>query len=139
MLALLIQLAVIITTATVTAVLFQKIGQPKVIGEMFAGIILGPSLLGWVAPQLSAAIFPTASLGYIGALSQIGIAIYMFLVGLAMDPAELREHRRALVLVSHVSIAARSSSARRSRSTSIRASRRKASASPVSRSSSARR
>ncbi len=103
---LLVQLAVIIATASAAAILFQKIGQPKVIGEMFAGIILGPSLLGWIAPQLSAAIFPTASLPWLGALSQVGIVLYMFLVGLAMNPAELREQRRALLLVSHASIVA---------------------------------
>lgn len=103
---LLLQLAVIIAAASGTALLFQKIGQPKVIGEMFAGIILGPSVFGWIAPHLSAAIFPSASLQYLGALSQVGIVIYMFLVGLAIDPAELHAQRRTLVLVSHTSIVA---------------------------------
>jgi Kef-type K+ transport system membrane component KefB len=61
--------------------LFKKIRQPQVVGEMVAGILLGPSLLGWVAPQLSSALFPASSLGYLGALSQVGLVLFMFLVG----------------------------------------------------------
>lgn len=104
LLTLVVQLATIIATSIAVAFLFHKIGQPKVIGEMFAGIMLGPSLLGWLAPDVSSAIFPTASLGYLNALSQVGIIIYLFLVGMAIDPKELRKHGHAVVLMSHVSI-----------------------------------
>lgn len=101
-----LQIAVIIAASRLVAALFQRMRQPKVIGEMFAGIMLGPSLLGWVAPRLSAALFPPSSLGYLNALSQVGIVIYMFLVGLGLNPKELREHGHAAVLTSHVSIIA---------------------------------
>jgi Kef-type K+ transport system membrane component KefB len=101
---LIVQIVVIILAATVVGVLFQKINQPRVIGEMVAGILLGPSLLGWLAPNLSAILFPPASLSYLNTLSQIGMIIYMFLVGLALNPKELRRHGHAAVLTSHVSI-----------------------------------
>ena len=101
---LIVQIVVIILAATGVGVLFQKIKQPRVIGEMVAGILLGPSLLGWLAPNLSAILFPPASLSYLNTLSQIGIIIYMFLVGLALNPKELRRHGHAAVLTSHVSI-----------------------------------
>jgi Kef-type K+ transport system membrane component KefB len=84
--------------------LFKKIRQPQVVGEMVAGILLGPSLLGWVAPQLSSALFPASSLGYLSALSQVGLVLFMFLVGLSLNPKELQEHGHAAVLISHVSI-----------------------------------
>src|ERR1700735_370534 len=101
---LVLQITVIIAVSRIVAALFQRMNQPKVIGEMFAGIMLGPSLLGWLAPHLSSALFPPSSLGNLNALSQIGVVIYMFLVGLALNPAELREHGHAAILTSHVSI-----------------------------------
>jgi Kef-type K+ transport system membrane component KefB len=62
---LLIQIGVILITARLVGFAFRKIHQPQVMGEMVAGILLGPSLLGWVAPDLSAAIFPPDSLGFL--------------------------------------------------------------------------
>ncbi|HUI43279.1 MAG TPA: cation:proton antiporter [Terriglobia bacterium] len=103
---LVLQITVIIAASRLVAVLFQRMHQPKVIGEMFAGIALGPSLLGWVAPHLSATLFPASSLGFLNALSQVGVVIYMFLVGLALNPKELRKHGHTAVLTSHVSIIA---------------------------------
>jgi Kef-type K+ transport system membrane component KefB len=101
---LILQIGVIIGVSRLVAVLFQKFHQPKVMGEMFAGIMLGPSFLGWVAPHLSASLFPPLSLGYLNALSQVGVVIYMFLVGVALNPKSLREHGHTAVLTSHVSI-----------------------------------
>ena len=106
LLTLILQIVVIIAASRGVAVLFQRMHQPKVIGEMFAGIMLGPSLFGWLAPHLSASLFPVPSLGYLNALSQVGIVIYMFLVGLALNPKHLREHGHVAVLTSHVSIIA---------------------------------
>lgn len=102
---LVLQIAVILAAARVVGFLFQKIQQPQVMGEMVAGILLGPSLLGWVAPGVSAALFPPASLGYLNALSQVGLVVFMFVVGLALNPSELRGYGHAAVLTSHVSIA----------------------------------
>jgi Kef-type K+ transport system membrane component KefB len=103
---LVLQIAVILAAARVVGFLFQKINQPQVMGEMVAGILLGPSLLGWVAPGISAALFPSASLGYLNALSQVGLVVFMFVVGLALNPSELHGYGHAAVLTSHVSIAA---------------------------------
>ena len=103
---LVLQIAVILVAARVVGFLFQKIKQPQVMGEMVAGILLGPSLLGWVAPGVSAALFPPASLSYLNALSQVGLVVFMFVVGLALDPSELKGYGHAAVLTSHVSIVA---------------------------------
>ena len=103
---LILQIAIVIAASRLVALLFHRMQQPKVIGEMFAGIMLGPSLLGWVAPHLSASLFPPSSFGFLNALSQVGVVIYMFLVGLALNPKELREHGHTAVLTSHVSIIA---------------------------------
>src|SRR6202034_567342 len=101
-----LQLAVVLAACRLTGELFRRIHQPKVVGEMFAGILLGPSLLGWLAPQLSAYLFPPSSLGFLNALSQVGVVIFMFLVGLNIDPKELQHKTHSAVLVSHVSIVA---------------------------------
>ena len=98
------QIAVIILASRAAGYVFRKLAQPQVIGEMVAGIMLGPSLLGWLAPGVSAVLFPAASLGLLSAISQLGLVIYMFLVGLELNAAELRRHGEAAVLISHVSI-----------------------------------
>ena len=103
---LVLQITVILAVCRVVGSVFRRFHQPRVVGEMFAGILLGPSLLGWVAPQISAYLFPTASLGFLNALSQVGVVIFMFLVGLGINPRELKHQSHAAVLTSHVSITA---------------------------------
>jgi Kef-type K+ transport system membrane component KefB len=103
---LVLQIVVILVAARVVGFLFQKINQPQVMGEMVAGILLGPSLLGWLAPGVSAALFPQSSLVYLNALSQVGLVVFMFVVGLALNPSELHGYGHAAVLTSHVSIVA---------------------------------
>jgi hypothetical protein len=88
---LVLQVAVILLGSRLVGLLFKRIKQPQVIGEMVAGILLGPWLLGWAAPWVSKAVFPTASLGYLNALSQIGLVFFMFLVGIALNPRELKD------------------------------------------------
>jgi Kef-type K+ transport system membrane component KefB len=90
----------------VVGVLIRRLGQPQVVGEMLAGIALGPSLLGAYAPSVTATLFPATSLGFLNALSQIGLLVFMFLVGLELDPKMVRERGRAAVVISHASIVA---------------------------------
>jgi Kef-type K+ transport system membrane component KefB len=101
---LLIQIAVILFAARIVGCIFGKLGQPQVMGEMVAGILLGPSLLGWLSPGISAALFPPASLGFLNSLSQIGLLLFMFLVGAELDPEILRGRKHTAVVTSHVSI-----------------------------------
>ena len=101
---LVLQVTVVLLASRVTGILFKKIKQPQVVGEMVAGILLGPSLLGWAAPVASAFLFPASSMGYLNALSQIGLVFFMFLVGISLNPRELTGHGHAAVLTSHASI-----------------------------------
>src|SRR5262249_33089503 len=97
---------VILVTARVMGALGRKINQPQVVGEMIAGIMLGPSLLGWVAPGVSAALFPPASLGFLNAVSQVGLLLFMFLVGGELTPRLLRGAGHTALVASHASIIA---------------------------------
>jgi len=103
---LVLQIAVILMACRIMGALFRRLGQPRVVGEMFAGILLGPSLLGWVAPSVSAYLFPTSSLQYLNALAQLGVVVFMFLVGLGVNPSELKGQGHAAILTGHVSITA---------------------------------
>jgi len=105
-LLLLAQIAGILVAARLVGRAVALIGQPRVVGEMLAGIMLGPSLLGWAAPGLSHALFPPGSLGFLSALSQIGLVFFMFLVGLELDLTLLRGQGKAAVVTSHASIIA---------------------------------
>ncbi|HYR28655.1 MAG TPA: cation:proton antiporter, partial [Thermoanaerobaculia bacterium] len=77
----LFQILLIIATARAMGALLRRLGQPAVIGEIAAGIFLGPSLFGAIAPGTFAAIFPAASIPTLFSLSQIGLVLFMFLVG----------------------------------------------------------
>ncbi len=99
-----LQLAVILAVCRVVGWLVRPLGQPQVVAEMIAGVLLGPSLLGWVAPGLSARLFPPESLPILFALAQIGLVLYMFLVGLEFDLALLRRRARSAVAVSWAGI-----------------------------------
>jgi len=101
---LLMQLIVIILAARAIGAVFLRIGQPAVVGEMLAGILLGPSLLGLILPQAQAFLFPAASLGALSLLSQVGVILFMFVVGIEVDLQHLRKKAQAAVLVSHASI-----------------------------------
>lgn len=100
------QLGVILGFARGAGLLFRRVGQPQVMGEMVAGVLLGPSVFGALAPMASAALFPPASLGPINALSQVGLVLYMFLIGTHLDTRELRALGRTAIVTSNASIAA---------------------------------
>ena len=101
---LLIQLVVIVVAARAFAMIAARLGQPPVIGEIAAGVLLGPSLLGWLAPGTSAFLFPATSMPTLQLLSQIGVLLFMFVVGLELNPSYLRDKAHVAVAVSHFSI-----------------------------------
>ena len=90
--------------ARVFGCVFLKIKQPLVIGEIVAGIFLGPSVLGNLFPQFSAFVFPPESLSAILFLSQIGLVLFMFIIGLELDLKMIKNKASSTFLISHVSI-----------------------------------
>lgn len=101
---LLFQIITIIIVARFFGWVFRKIGQPSVIGEIIAGIVLGPSLLGLYFPEYSLALFPLESLGNLQFLSQIGLILFMFVIGMELDLKILKNRANDAVVISHVSI-----------------------------------
>ncbi|MFM2368918.1 MAG: hypothetical protein RL619_1218, partial [Bacteroidota bacterium] len=101
---LLVQIITIILVARFFGWVFKKIGQPSVIGEIIAGIVLGPSLLGMYFPEFSAALFPAESLGNLKFLSQIGLILFMFVIGMELDLKVLKNKANEAVVISHASI-----------------------------------
>lgn len=101
-----LQIVAIVGLARLAGSLVARFGQPRVVGEMIAGLVLGPSVLGRFLPGVSAQLFPPASLGYINALAQVGLLIFMFLVGLELDNTLMRRSRGTAVIASHASILA---------------------------------
>ena len=83
---------------------FQLVGQPHVVGEMIAGIVLGPSLLGRFFPGAFAYLFPSSSLPSLAVLSQLGLLLFMFVVGLEVDLTHMLKQHAAVVLISNFSI-----------------------------------
>jgi K+:H+ antiporter len=98
------QIIVIIIVARLFSKLFRRIGQPPVLGEMVAGIVLGPSMLGLLYPQAMSFLFPSPSLETLRLLSQIGVVLFMFVVGMELNIRHLRERGSAAVMISHASI-----------------------------------
>lgn len=101
---LLLQIITIIITARLFGWLFRKIGQPSVIGEIIAGIFLGPSVVGMYFPEYSGLLFPPASLGNLQFLSQIGLILFMFVIGMELDLKVLKNKANDAVVISHASI-----------------------------------
>ncbi|MGN7757751.1 cation:proton antiporter [Chryseobacterium sp. 22532] len=101
---LLAQIVTIILVARLFGWICMKIKQPTVIGEMIAGIVLGPSLLGMYFPEFSAFLFPKESLGNLQFLSQIGLILFMYIVGMELDLSVLRKKAHDAVVISHASI-----------------------------------
>ena len=101
---LLAQIITIIIVARFFGWIFRKIGQPSVIGEIIAGIFLGPSLLGMYFPEFSLALFPIQSLGNLQFLSQIGLILFMFVIGMELDLKVLKNKANEAVVISHASI-----------------------------------
>ncbi|MEL1243134.1 cation:proton antiporter [Flavobacterium sp. DGU11] len=101
---LLVQIITIIFVARLFGWICKRIGQPSVIGEMIAGIVLGPSLVGTMFPEYSAMLFPKESLGNLKFLSQIGLILFMYVVGMELDLGVLKNKAKDAVIISHASI-----------------------------------
>ena len=104
MAVLLMQIIIIIFFARIFGFLFKKIKQPAVIGEIFAGIILGPSISGLFFPGINHFLFPAASLGTLNFLSQIGLILYMFIIGMELDLKAVGRQAYGAVIISHAGI-----------------------------------
>lgn len=100
----LLQIIVILMVSKIFGVLLTKIGQPSVVGEIIAGIFLGPSVIGLLFPQFSRFLFPLDSLKNLQFLSQIGLALFMFIVGMELDIQQLKNKTHKAIIISHASI-----------------------------------
>ena len=99
-----LQFIVIVIAARLCGILAVMMRQPAVVGEIIAGILLGPSLLGWAWPGFFQFVFPASSLGSLRLFSQLGVCLFMFMVGMEVEAGHLRQQARTAVLVSQVSI-----------------------------------
>ncbi|KYF85165.1 potassium transporter [Sorangium cellulosum] len=100
----LIQAFLIIACARLVGMVARRLEQPMVIAEVTAGILLGPSLFGWLFPDTSAVLFAQESLPLLKLVSEVGLIVFMFLIGLELDPKLLRGRGHASVIISHTSI-----------------------------------
>jgi len=101
---LLLQIITIIVVARAFGFIFKKIGQPSVIGEIIAGIFLGPSFAGSYFPEFTQFLFPQNSLGNLQFLSQIGLILFMFVIGMELDLNVLKNKATDAIIISHASI-----------------------------------
>jgi Kef-type K+ transport system membrane component KefB len=101
---LLLQIITIILAARLFGFICKKLKQPTVIGEIAAGIVLGPSLVGTILPEFSTFLFPQASLSNLQFLSQIGLILFMFVIGMELDMKVLKNRAKDAVIISHASI-----------------------------------
>jgi Kef-type K+ transport system membrane component KefB len=100
----LLALAAVLVTGRLLGLLLRRLGQPPVLGEVVGGIVLGPSVLGAISPEGEAFLLPPAVAPYLGIISQLGVILYMFLVGLELDSKLLRQRARTTAVISQASI-----------------------------------
>jgi Kef-type K+ transport system membrane component KefB len=99
-----LQLAIVLASVRAVGAGARRIGQPQVVGEMIAGVLLGPSLLGWLAPGFAGWLAPSATKPVLFATSQIGLVLYMFVVGMEFDVNLVRQRLRRAISVSAAGI-----------------------------------
>lgn len=101
-----LQMAFILAVCRATAWVFMKIGQSRVVSEMIAGVLMGPSLLGWLFPEFSAYLFPAESKPILFSVAQLGLVLYMFLIGVEFDVELIRKRIKSAASISIAGIAA---------------------------------
>src|SRR5580704_11313281 len=100
----LLALVVVLVLARILGALFRRLNQPQVMGEVVAGILLGPSFLGWLAPGIASQVLPVNAAPYLAVIAQVGVVLYMFLVGLDLDTDLLQKRTQSAIAISHASI-----------------------------------
>lgn len=96
-----LQLTVILAACRIAGVVARRVGQPQVVGEMIAGVVLGPSLLGRIAPDLQADLFPTGTSNMVlYTVAQVGLVLYMFVIGMNFDVDHVRQRAGTAAAVS---------------------------------------
>lgn len=98
------EICVILAFTSLIGYVFKKVNQPRIVGEMTAGVLLGPSVLGWLWPKAMTVLFPPTSLDYLNVISQTGLLLYMFVVGIKLDVDTLKERKYTAILTSLGSI-----------------------------------
>ena len=101
-----LQMAFILAVCRATAWVFMKIGQSRVVSEMIAGVLMGPSLMGWMFPEFSAYLFPAESKPILFSVAQLGLVLYMFLIGVEFDVDLIRKRVRSAASISIAGIVA---------------------------------
>jgi Kef-type K+ transport system membrane component KefB len=101
-----LQMAFILGVCRIVGIIFKRLGQSQVVSEMIAGVLMGPSLMGWLLPGFSAYLFPAESKPIIFAVSQIGLVLYMFLIGVEFDVDLIKSRLRSAASVSLAGIIA---------------------------------
>ena len=102
--ALFLVIAIVMLAARLMGAAMLKIGQPRVMGEVIAGILLGPTLLGRVAPDVQAALFPSDVIPIIGVAANLGLIFYMFLIGLELDFSQLKGRLAQTAAISNAGV-----------------------------------
>jgi Kef-type K+ transport system membrane component KefB len=100
----LLAMAAVIATGRLIGFVFHRFRQPRVLGEIVAGILLGPSLLGWIAPDVQAFLLPPDVAPLLRIVADLGVILYMFLVGLELNTGHLRERGHAVIAISQAGI-----------------------------------
>nr|MBA2463040.1 cation:proton antiporter [Actinomycetota bacterium] len=102
---LMLAIAAVILAARLAGAVLATVGQPRVMGEIIAGILLGPTLLGAVAPDVKDYLFPADIIPLLSAAASIGLAFYLFLVGMELDPTAIRQRATQAAFISNTSVA----------------------------------
>ena len=100
-----IAVAVVMLVSRLFGMLFVRINQPRVMGEVLAGIVLGPTVVGALWPDLESTLFPSDIIPFIGVVAQLGLIFYMFLVGLEVDLSQIKGRVAQVAAISNVSVA----------------------------------